>query len=66
MLLSLRESDRGAKPQPLKVRPPQGGLLKGLLLFVYALLYGTRFFGSARIVGAGGGVCARSAGVTAG
>ena len=39
--------------------------LQRLLLFVYALLYGTRFFGSAGVVRPGCGICAGSAGVTA-
>ena len=39
--------------------------LQRLLLFVYALLYGTRFFGSARVVRPGCGFCAGSAGVAA-
>ena len=36
------------------------------LLFVDAVLYGTRCCGSTRVVDAGRGVCAGSAGVTAG
>jgi hypothetical protein len=36
------------------------------LLFVYALLYGTRFLGSARVAWASRGTRAGSAGVTAG
>jgi hypothetical protein len=36
------------------------------LLFVYALLYGTRFLGSARVIWASRGTRAGSAGVTAG
>jgi len=40
--------------------------LQRLLLFVYALLYGTRFFGSAGVVRPGCGICAGSAGVAAG
>ena len=36
------------------------------LLFVYALLHGTRFLGRARVIWARRGTCAGSAGVTAG
>ena len=39
--------------------------LQRLLLFVYALLYGPRFFCSARVVRPSCGICAGSAGVTA-
>ena len=39
--------------------------LQRLLLVVYALLYGPRFFGSARVVRPGCGFCAGSAGVAA-
>jgi hypothetical protein len=39
--------------------------LQRLLLFVYALLYGTRFLGSARVIRPSCGICAGSAGVAA-